>query len=68
MAVPEKYVLMTETGSYFVEYLLGQLILSPSISEALVFTDSELARKFQNHLYKECQLFTSVNRFIDIEN
>ncbi|WP_243641750.1 hypothetical protein [Maribacter algicola] len=62
------FVLLTESGSYFVEYLLGELVLSPSISEAWIFNDPEIARKFQNRLFNTFKLYTSVNSFIDIEN
>ncbi|KAA2217448.1 hypothetical protein FEK29_09990 [Maribacter aurantiacus] len=62
------FVLLTESGSYFVEYLLGELVLSPSISEAWIFNDADIARKFQNRLFDTFKLYTSVNSFIDIEN
>ncbi|WP_240531863.1 hypothetical protein [Maribacter sp. 4G9] len=62
------FVLLTESGSYFVEYLLGELVLSPSIAEAWIFNDPDIARKFQNKLFDTFKLYTSVNSFIDIDN
>lgn len=41
------YVLMTENNTYFVECLLGQLIISESLTEAMVFSSNELAEKFK---------------------
>jgi len=59
-----RYVLLTEDQSYFVEYLVGELILSNSISEAMMFQDENLALRFKKMLYATCQLNTSVNTFI----
>ncbi|UZO79819.1 hypothetical protein NBT05_12755 [Aquimarina sp. ERC-38] len=58
------YVLFTDTETYVVEYLLGELILSNSISEALVFTNELQALRFKQLLFQECQLTTSVNTYI----
>ncbi len=58
------FVLYTNEDSYFVEYLLGQLILSESINEAMVFDVLDNAKKCQTMLLKECDLLTSVNTFI----
>ena len=60
----ENYVLLTDENTYFVEYLLGHLELSPSINQAMVFQDNETAFNFQKYLKKECDLNTSVNTFI----
>ncbi|WP_298476079.1 hypothetical protein [uncultured Maribacter sp.] len=62
---PGHYVLLTDDNTYFVEYLLGHLELSPSIDQAMVFEDNETAFNFQKYLRKECNLITSVNTFID---
>lgn len=62
-----EYVLLTEDQSYFVEYLLGELILSNSISEAMKFDDELVALKFKTMLYRRCRLTTSVNTYIEIE-
>ena len=48
------YILLTEQYTYFVEYLLNQLILSNSISEAMVFEDKETALKFRDMLFSAC--------------
>ena len=58
------YVLFTDTETYVVEYLLGELILSSSISEALVFTDKLQALQFKQLLFEKCRLNTSVNTYI----
>ena len=42
-----KYVIFTPDEKYVVEYLLRQLILSESITEALTFDDQELAIGFK---------------------
>lgn len=62
---PGHYVLLTDDNTYFVEYLLGHLELSPSIDQAMVFEDNETAFNFQKYLKKKCNLITSVNTFID---
>lgn len=46
-----KYVLVTEKGNYFVEYLLKEIIFTNSISLAMVFDDFERAEKFKDMLY-----------------
>lgn len=58
------YILLTEQYTYFVEYLLNQLILSNSISEAMVFEDKETALKFRDMLFTCCNLKCSVNTYI----
>lgn len=58
------YVLLTDKQSYFVEYLVGELILSSSISEAMKFSDENLAQRFKKMLHKSCELTTSVNTYI----
>ena len=58
------YVLLTKEETYFVEYLIGSLILSNSISEAMVFDNKDIALKFQKRLFNQCQLETSVNTFL----
>jgi hypothetical protein len=58
------YVLLTADETYVVEYLLQQLILSESISEAMVFDDMELALKFKKMLWECCGLQCSVNTYI----
>lgn len=62
--IKSAYVLFTDTETYVVEYLLGELILSTSISEALVFTDESQALQFKQLLYRDCRLTTSVNTYI----
>lgn len=58
------FVLLTNKDNYFVEYLIGSLVLSDSISEAMVFKDYDTASKFSNMLLSVCDLETSVNTFI----
>lgn len=59
------FVLMTENNTYFVEYLLNQLVLTESISEAMKFDNEEIAFKFKNMLFRMCNLNVSVNTFIE---
>lgn len=58
------YVLLTDKNTYFVEYLLRELVLSSSISEAMVFDDHKTAFLFKQMLKKECELVCSVNTFL----
>ena len=59
------YVLLTDENKYFVEYLLGELILSESITQAMLFESSVLAEKFQFMLHEKFHINTSINTFID---
>ena len=58
------YVLLTPQDSYFVEYLIGTLVLSNSIYEAMIFEDLDTAQKFKEMLLITCELQTSVSTFI----
>lgn len=60
----DKVVLLTKEGTYFVEYLLGQLVLSNSISEAMIFNDYSTASKFKDMLIAQCDTFCSINTYI----
>ena len=62
--ITEKLVLLTRQDTYFVEYLLGQLVLSDSISEAMIFETAETASRYREMLYKTCNLECSVNTYI----
>lgn len=59
-----EYVLLTEDQNYFVEYLIGELVVSNSITEAMTFDDEQLALRFKQMLHTSCQLITSVNTYI----
>lgn len=59
------YVLITHYNTYFVEFLIGELILSNSIEEAMIFDNLEMAFKFKEMLLNVCELKTSVSTFID---
>lgn len=59
-----EYVLLTDDQNYFVEYLIGELVLSNSISEAMKFNDENLALRFKQMLHHTCSLVTSVNTYI----
>lgn len=61
------YVLVTSQDSYFVEYLIGMLILSNSLFEAMVFDDLDTAVKFKQMLLTNCELQTSINTFIKLK-
>ncbi|WP_282143997.1 hypothetical protein [Cellulophaga baltica] len=60
-----KYVLFTADNKYVVEYLLRQLVLSTSITEALIFENYDLAVGFKRMLVKDCKLECSINTYID---
>ncbi|MBB3125250.1 hypothetical protein FHS04_002794 [Mesoflavibacter sabulilitoris] len=64
MVVKDSFVLLTDQNTYFVEYLLGELILSQSINHAMVFNEKEIAIKFQKMLYQVCDLNCSVNTYL----
>lgn len=55
---------MTAKNSYFVEYLIGSLILSDSITEAMQFDCDITAGKFKIMLWEQCELLVSVNTYI----
>lgn len=59
-----EFVLLTDDQHYFVEYLIGELVLSSSISEAMKFNDEKLALRFKQMLHNSCRLVTSVNTYI----
>ncbi len=59
-----EYVLLTDEQTYFVEYLIGELVVSTSISEAMKFNDENLALRFKHMLHVSCKLTTSVNTYI----
>ena len=58
------YVLITPQDSYFVEYLIGTLVLSSSLSEAMEFKDIDTATKFKQMLLITCDLKTTISTFI----
>lgn len=58
------YVLLTLQNTYFVEYLIGTLVLSNSIFDAMVFDDLDTAIKFKQMLHTVCDLQTSISTFI----
>ena len=60
-----KYVIFTPDEKYVVEYLLKQLILSESITEALTFDNQESAIGFKKMLVQNCNLECSVNTYIE---
>lgn len=60
-----QYVLMTKKDTYFVEYLLDYLVVSDSISEAMIFNDFITAKKFKDMLLNKCDLHFMISRFIN---
>jgi len=58
-------VLLTDQDTYFVEYLLGELVLDKSITKAMQFDTQIMAEKFQFMLMDKFELNTSINTFID---
>ena len=63
----EEYVLYTSDEKYVVEFLLKQLVLSKSITEALIFDDLNIALRFSEMLQEKCRIECSVNTFIEDE-
>ncbi len=60
-----KFVLFTADHQYVVEYLFNQLVLSNSISEALIFESHALAIRFQKTLKADFKLQCSINTYIE---
>lgn len=60
-----EYVLYTSDNEYVVEFLLNQLVLSKSITEAKVFKKSENPHAFKDLLFKKFDLICSVNTYIE---
>lgn len=61
----DQYVLLTKENTYYVEFLIGELVLSQSISEAMIFSDSDTAEKFKQMLFTVCELNCSINTYIN---
>lgn len=59
------YVLITDYDTYFVEFLIGTLVISESIDESMKFECLETAHKFRLMLLTVCQLKVTVSTFID---
>ncbi|WP_297980250.1 hypothetical protein [uncultured Capnocytophaga sp.] len=62
--VNPNYVLMTEEGTYLVEYLIGEVVFTTSISRAMIFTDLRLAQRFKSLLYERFKIKVSINTYI----
>lgn len=60
-----QYVLMTKNNSYFVEYLLDFLVVSDSISEAMIFNDFFTANRFKEMLLNKCDIYFTISTFIN---
>lgn len=58
------YVLMTQEGTYLVEYLIGEVVFTSSISRAMIFSDVNIALKFKTLLYDSFKIKVSVNTYI----
>ena len=58
------YVLMTQEGTYLVEYLIGEVVFTSSISRAMIFSDVSIALKFKTLLYDRFKIKVSVNTYI----
>ena len=58
------YVLMTQEGTYLVEYLIGEVVFTSSISRAMTFSDVNIALKFKTLLYDRFKIKVSVNTYI----
>ena len=58
------YVLMTQEGTYLVEYLIGEVVFTSSISRAMIFSDVNIALKFKTLLYDRFKTKVSVNTYI----
>ena len=58
------YVLMTQEGTYLVEYLIGEVVFTSSISRAMIFSDVNIALKFKTLLYDRFKIKVSVHTYI----
>ena len=58
------HVLMTQEGTYLVEYLIGEVVFTSSISRAMIFSDVNIALKFKTLLYDRFKIKVSVNTYI----
>ena len=58
------YVLMTQEGTYLVEYLIGEVVFTSSISRAMIFSDVNIALKFKTLLYDRFKIKVSVTTYI----
>ena len=65
MGSADKYVLLTKEETYFVEFLIGELVLSQSITDAMVFDNFTTAKKFKQMLFTNCKLICSINTYIN---
>ena len=59
-----QYVLLTDQSTYFVEYLIGELVLSHSVTKAMVINSFDTAFKFKQMLWSCCNVTCSVNTYI----
>jgi len=64
--MPDEYVLYTDKKTYFVECKLNEVILSDSISLAMIFNTIQ-AFHFQDMLLKVYDLNCSINTFINVD-
>ena len=64
MMQKDNYIIYTSDERYFVEYLLKQLILSKSITEAMTFDTLQTAQGFKRILENECNLICSINTYL----
>ena len=58
------YVLMTQEGTYLVEYLIGEVVFTSSISRSMIFSDVNISLKFKTLLYDRFKIKVSVNTYI----
>lgn len=60
-----KYVLQNNQQKYLSEYLMGKLILTHSITEAMVFADQHTALGFKKYIKKQTKQEFFVQSFIE---
>ena len=64
-AIPSpNYVLITQEGTYLVEYLIGEVVFATSISRAMIFTNLAIAQRFKTLLYERFGIKVTVNTYI----
>ena len=64
-AIPSpNYVLMTQEGTYLVEYLIGEVVFATSISRAMIFTNLAIAHRFKTLLYERFGIKVTVHPYI----
>ena len=66
LGINKTFLIHTTSGNFFVEYLTDRVVLSDSPTEALLFKEYRVAKKFQEYLSKECGFNCNVHSFLSM--